>query len=204
MTENNRAKEPIESKFTPVVHMDITSTANQGTLNSENLVIVIAANDAQDVLQADSKRHFDNCCFEEGVEYIKEEWKNVELETNFELALAAFGRLLHTVQDFYAHSNWMEIHLYFDPIPVWDLDLNNLPSGIVSGTWLFGFPKKCSEGALKHSELNKDELSSEEGEKIVSTGPLAGETLFSLAHEVAIRATLEQFERLKQLRKQDI
>ncbi len=203
MNENNTAKEPV-AKFTPEYHADITLNANKGTLNSVNLGLVIAANLGQDLHQVDSERHFDNCCFEEGVEYIKEEWKTVEQETDFGSVLAAFGRLLHTVQDFYSHSNWVEIHLSFDPIPVWDLEVNNLPSDIVSGTWIIGIPKKCSEGAPTHSELNKDELGSKEGGKTASTGPHAGEKLFSIAREVALRATLEQFGRLKELRKQDL
>lgn len=203
MIKDSMTKEPAV-EFIPTYHTDITSTANHGFLNSENLSKVIVANEAQDLIQNQSKLHFDNCCFKEGGEHIKEEWKNIEVETDHLSgnALTAFGRLLHTVQDFYSHSNWVEIHRSCDPIPVWDLDLENLPLGIVSGTWSLGSPKHCSENAPSHSQLNKDKPDSEEGSKTVSTGPNKGKTLFSLAREIAICATLEQFEQLKQLTKQ--
>lgn len=59
-------------------------------------------------------------------------------------------------------------------------------------------------GSTYTFRANKDELGSKEGGKTASTGPHAGEKLFSIAREVALRATLEQFGRLKELRKQDL
>jgi hypothetical protein len=187
-------------------HADITKTANYKPCNpvilsDSNLGKVIIANLSQDLDQVDSDHHFDNCCFEEGAKYIEGEWKNVQAQADklSDNGLAAFGRLLHTVQDFYAHSNWVEIHQFYDPIPVWDLDVRNLPYGIMSGTWFIGHPKKCNSSVPPHTKLNKDDPNSEEGQKIVATGPNKGKTLFSLARESAIRATLIQFEQLKKL-----
>lgn len=220
MTENNMTKEhgiPVNGckaegntdtgnlKFGINCHADITYAANESTLKLDirRINLVVSANESQDIHQIDSKRHFDNCCFEEGVEYIKDEWKNIEAETDHysDVALAAFGRLIHTVQDFYAHSNWVEIHQAYSPIPVWNLDVKNLPSGVVSGTWLPGLPKKCSNKAPSHSGLNKDSedpKNSPEGCKIVSEGPNKGKSLFCLAREAAISATIEQFEQFGQ------
>lgn len=193
--------------FKMEVHADITKTANNNPsnpiiLNDSNLGKVILANQMQDFDQVDSNHHFDNCCFKEGVEYINEEWKKVQAQADklSDDGLAAFGRLLHTVQDFYAHSNWVEIHQSYDPIPVWNLDVKNLPSGIMSGTWPLGSPKRCNSNVPPHSKLNKDDETSEEGQKVVATGPNKGKTLFYLTRETAIRATLIQFERLNQLR----
>lgn len=190
--------------FTLEYHADITDTANQDFLDSDKLNIVINSNKSQDLHQMDSRRHFDNCCFKEGIEYIKEEWNNVETEPDHlsDSALVSFGHLLHTVQDFYAHSNWVEIYQSCNPIPVWDLNLKNLPPDIISGTWSVGIPKKCMGEGVPHSKLNKDKGNSDEGKKIVPIGPNKGKTLFSLAREAAICATLEQFEQLKQLTKQ--
>lgn len=112
-------------------------------------------------------------------------------------ALGAFGRLLHAVQDLYSHSNWIELHQDFKPIPAWDLRLDDLPSDIVSGTWMLGKPKKCGPGAPTHEELNKDKPTSKEGSKAVDFGPNKGETLYELAFATAIMATRAQFERFK-------
>ena len=185
-------------EFTPTIHGDITREANAGILNNQQLAFVVLANIAQDLHQMDGRRHFDNCCFAEGVAYIEEEWCNMEAEDDrySESALGTFGRLLHTVQDFYAHSNWVELNLSQNQIPVWDMNLNSLPSGIVSGTWIIGFPKKCDGTAPTHEQLNKDDANSEEGKKVVSSGPNEGKTLFALARDAAIRAGSMQFEKL--------
>ena len=203
MTVDSRDEHMDGLKFNVSNHSRITSEANSGILTSEQLAIVIANNVAQDGHQVDSKRHFDNCCFAEGAAYIKDEWHKIEVETDplTETALIAFGRLLHTVQDFYAHSNWIELHQSDDPIPIWDLNLNTLPSGIVSGTWSIGYPKNCTSQAPHHSQLNKDDPESEEGRKVVAIGPNHGKTLFTLAYDAAIRASSKQFEQLKNVNK---
>jgi len=64
----------------------------------------------------DGKRHFDHCGFTRSTDYIYGEYaqaidafdpENASFDWN--AGWAAFGRLLHTVQDFYAHTNWVEI-----------------------------------------------------------------------------------------------
>ncbi len=62
-----------------------------------------------------SEKHFDNCRFRESVEWINKQYsKEVLPQLNpkdFEPkdATDEFGQLLHTVQDFYAHSNWVDL-----------------------------------------------------------------------------------------------
>ena len=85
-----------------------------------------------------------------------------------------------------------------DPIPVWDLDVSSLPSNIVSGTWKLGWPKACPSGAPSHKELNKDAPNSSEGKIVVDSGPLKGKSLFDLAFDTAVWASIKQFERLMQ------
>lgn len=185
-------------------HARITMKASAGILTDRQMELVIRSNYSQDIAhQQDSKVHFDNCCFEEGAAYVMEEWHNIETEMDpySDNALITFGRLLHTVQDFYSHSNWVELNQFVNPIPIWDLNVNSLPAGIVSGTWAIGTPKRCSDQAPTHRQLNKDDLNSEEGKKIVASGPNQGKPLFSLAQDAAIRATSEQFKRLQNINK---
>lgn len=184
-------------RFTPSRHTSLTQAANRGILDDTELADVCLANIAQDLDQTSSQVHFDNCTFPQGVAHIDALWQIIEgvdrLDTQ---TLGTFGRLLHTVQDFYSHSNWVELNVAHRPIPVWDLALATLPSGAFSGTWLLGTPKACKAGTPSHSELNKDSPSSEEGAKIVESGPNAGETLYALAYDAAERATRVQFDRL--------
>lgn len=194
-------EESVVAKFKIEVHSQITADANgisNQLFTDSQLGLVVIANVLQDKRQLDSKVHFDNCCFIDGSEYIKEEWQNLEADDpHAETALGTFGRLLHTVQDFYAHSNWVELHQNESPIPIWNLDVSTLPNGIVSGTWVVGFPKRCPDGAPAHAQLNKDDPNSDEGKIIVSSGPNAGKSLFILAYEAALSASLVQFERYR-------
>jgi hypothetical protein len=61
-----------------------------------------------------SKYHFDNCMFKESTENINSLYDEVLAALNpdkpdVSKAANKFGQLLHTVQDFYAHSNWVEL-----------------------------------------------------------------------------------------------
>lgn len=58
--------------------------------------------------------HFDNSTFTESEAYIQQERQFILdslASNNREEALAALGRLLHTRQDFYAHSNWVRLQV---------------------------------------------------------------------------------------------
>ena len=192
----NRGFQPF---FTIQNHAGITTEANEGILSTNQLKVVILHNQMQDLHQTQSQMHYDNCAFREGSQYIADEWSLIgHAGTNTgDVVLAAFGRLLHAVQDFYAHSNWVELHAQVKPIPVWDLAVATLPSKIVSGTWSIGSPKRCAAGAPTHSQLNKDQASSQEGSVKVEQGPNAGATFFALARDCAVRASIEQLARLQ-------
>ena len=178
-------------------HSELTEKANGGVLDQQQLGFVVVANVAQDLLQTQSQVHFDNCDFPGGVAHIAAEWAAIDqlADKYSEVALGAFGALLHTTQDFYAHSNWIELHVNQAPIPVWDQQLATLPPGIVSGTWWIGFPKLCGPGAPTHDQLNKDSPNSKEGAKVVPSGPNQGKSLFDLAFATALAATKAQYAR---------
>lgn len=93
---------------------------------------------------------------------------------DFALALIVFGKALHAVQDFYAHSNWVEcqkdlvrIGGGIDDLPMWDGTQwgCNTPIGGVSVTGVqTGYVDIAPPaGSVTHDALNKDSPSSAQG-----------------------------------------
>lgn len=81
------------------------------------LEALIAANLGQDDLRGQfghDEYHFDNNAFEQGYAYIADQ-RRLTLDAlhhgDAPSALAAFGRLSHTSQDFYAHTNYVSLWL---------------------------------------------------------------------------------------------
>ena len=158
--------------------------------------MIVAANVATDLDQFDSVLHFDNCTFALGAQRIADLWQLIESGTVELNPFLLFGTMTHTVQDFYAHSNWVELHEAASPVPVWDLVVASLPAGIVSGTFFLDTPMLCGPDAATLAELNMVSPESAEGRKVVQSGPNQGQTLFALAFAAALDATQLQFERL--------
>ena len=86
---------------------------------------IIAANLGQDGLRgqlAHEEYHFDNNAFEKSCAYLDEQ-RRLTLSAlkmgDAPAAWAAFGRLTHTAQDFYSHSNYVALWLarHADPTP---------------------------------------------------------------------------------------
>ena len=156
---------------------------------------IIPANIAVDLNQKNEWLHFDNGSFSAGLEHIAALWARIESGAG---GMADFGRLTHTVQDFYSHSNWVELHQHLCPLPVWDMNVGSLPAEVQSGT----FPsRKPSPGqtAPTHAELNKDSpfgWFSPQGCQVVADGPNRGKSFFELGYEAALAATCVQFDRL--------
>lgn len=89
--------------------------------------------------------------------------------------LLLFGTILHTVQDFYSHSNWVENWNdtgFSNNIPTWDEAKEFTEKGnpqainILNNTYTHYYKIKYpSNGTLSHDELNKDSRYSSEGLK---------------------------------------
>jgi hypothetical protein len=169
----------------------------------------------QDYLQQQrSAAHFDNCAFDEGSEYIRDLLRQTDRafaavpsgasrdSADVQTALLAIGQTLHAIQDFYAHTNYIELESH-DPsvldgrdvpiIRIWTEDgkrqLDGLiKAGLVSGTWALGLPKRCSAGALTHTALNKDSNDSDKGKQKVARWE--NRTLFQSAFATAQRASV--------------
>ena len=98
-------------------HVEILQQALDGTFSPAALAKITAANLYQDRISAQfghDEYHFDNNAFEKSHAYIEEQRalviSSLQREDNAS-AWSAFGRLTHTVQDFYAHSNYIDLWL---------------------------------------------------------------------------------------------
>jgi hypothetical protein len=97
-------------------HVEITRQALAGRFDEAALQAIVRANLGQDRLAnllGHPEIHFDASAFAAGERYIAEQRQEavaalVERDDR-QAALAALGRLLHGRQDFYAHSNWVQL-----------------------------------------------------------------------------------------------
>ena len=99
------------------IHEEMTREALAPHLSARALEIIVAANRKQDSLRnqiGHDEIHFDNNAIEKGYRYINEQ-RGYVLATlmgqGILSAWIAFGRLLHTAQDFYSHTNYISMWL---------------------------------------------------------------------------------------------
>ena len=102
-------------------HIEICQRALTERFSPRTLGIVIEANLGQDKLQGQfghPEFHFDHNAFDAGYAYIERQ-RCIILDSlgdsKVDVAWQAFGRLIHTAQDFYAHSNYLS--LWADSFP---------------------------------------------------------------------------------------
>ena len=102
-------------------HIEMMHLALDGKVSPRALDRIIAANLHQDRLRGQighDEYHFDHNAFEKSYAYIEEQRVLTvsSLRANdAPSAWAAFGRLTHTAQDFYAHSNYIALWLARQP-----------------------------------------------------------------------------------------
>jgi hypothetical protein len=103
------------------IHAEMTKQALHERFSRTALEKIIDANLYQDRIAAQlghDEFHFDNNAFEKSHAYIEQQRALVisSLRGNDRLsAWSAFGRLTHTAQDFYAHSNYIDLWLSCQP-----------------------------------------------------------------------------------------
>src|SRR5512145_465617 len=101
----------------PKYHVEILQKALGDVFSPVALSKIVQANVYQDRVSAQlghDEYHFDNNAFEKSYAYIEEQRSLVITSLQADNAMAAwsaFGRLTHTVQDFYAHSNYIDLWL---------------------------------------------------------------------------------------------
>jgi len=99
-------------------HQSITRTALGKHFGSHALEAILAANIKQDDLLTGQighdEYHYDNNAIAASDRYLEGQ-RTLTLsalrDENLPAAWAAFGRLIHTAQDFYAHSNYVDLWL---------------------------------------------------------------------------------------------
>jgi hypothetical protein len=124
-------------------HIDIMHLAFGDVFRSRALGKMIEANVQQDRLLGligHDEYHFDNNAFEKSYAYIEEQRAltvSALTANDAPSAWSAFGKLTHTAQDFYAHSNYIELWLSAQPrdaipappdVVALDLNLINSPA----------------------------------------------------------------------------
>jgi len=98
-------------------HESITRKALNERFSPRALEAIIVANLQQDNLRGQighDEYHFDNNAFKNSYAYIEEQRAQTvsSLQTaDIPAAWASFGRLTHTAQDFYAHTNYIDLWL---------------------------------------------------------------------------------------------
>ncbi|KTF80611.1 hypothetical protein cypCar_00038813, partial [Cyprinus carpio] len=180
---------PINSKLTPTTVQKACSNsyASLLKLSTFNLAIIQTAlsNAAVDRKQFSTAHHFDDEDFKNGRDLITKGIAAVKVSIkkgNYLSARTSLGAVCHTLQDFYSHSNWVELgsNVPFSTLIKPELPLNNLAS-------------KCSHGSIfdrtsstePTGGINKDDISSDHG------------FLHNRAAEMAINATMELLEDIR-------
>lgn len=105
-------------------HIEMTREALAPHVSERALEIIIAANVKQDAIRnqfGHDEIHYDNNAINAGNRYINEQ-RGFLLATLLSPGIlgawVSFGRLLHTAQDFYAHTNYVTLWLdQFDGTP---------------------------------------------------------------------------------------
>lgn len=98
-------------------HIELSQVVLEKYFSQKIIDKIIKANTNQDRIQNQFGHdyiHFDGNAFSEGFDYISQQteliYKSIA-EGEFELAWDSLGRILHSWQDFYAHSNYVYIWL---------------------------------------------------------------------------------------------
>ena len=105
----------------PKIHADILGEAVGKQFSPVALKEITAANLYQDRITAQfghDEFHFDNNAFEKSYAYIEKQRSLVVSSLrgrDIHAARSAFGRLTHTAQDFYSHSNYIDLWLACQP-----------------------------------------------------------------------------------------
>lgn len=105
-------------------HIEMTRNSLAPHFSERALEVIIAANIKQDSFWnqfGHDEIHYDNNALEEGDRYINEQ-RGLMIATLLSPGIlgawVAFGRMLHTAQDFYAHTNYVTLWLdQFDGAP---------------------------------------------------------------------------------------
>lgn len=191
------------------VHEEMTLEALGSRFSPRALEVILAANRKQDSLRnqiGHDEIHFDNNAIEAGKRYLVEQRGLVIaslLSPGVISAWIAFGRLTHTAQDFYAHTNYVALWLNqfegaqpappeIDPVQPSLIQSSSLHSGKIhfplDVLYFVPFLRRFALAFLpdnSHGKMNLD--SHEQGER------------FAYARAAAVKRTVYEFELLEKI-----
>jgi len=191
------------------IHEEMTREALGARVSPRALEIIIAANRKVDALSnqiGHDEYHFDNNAIDKGHQYIKEQRGFVIaalLSPGVLSAWIAFGRLTHTAQDFYAHTNYVSMWLdqyegappappEIDPVQKSLIESPKIHSGKIyfpmDALYFVPFLRKFSLTLLPHDSHGKMNLDSPK------QGPH-----FEYARAAAVKRTQYEFEILEKI-----
>lgn len=180
------------------IHEQLTQEALKGTICDANLKLIMKGVSAADVAGAegakDPRRHFKTGEITKCLALVDREKRKLlnfahtadTDEKSRARVLYLFGQVLHTLQDFYSRSNYIELreHQFKDDLYSMDLadwtELQQAESKI--GT------------LLKFEGFDKSTPNSEEGKKLIS-----GTNYYRVARELALRETQRQWNLMETL-----
>jgi hypothetical protein len=194
------------------IHEEMTREALGSRVSPRALEIIVAANRKLDALSGQighDEYHFDNNALDEGHRYIKEQRGLVLaslLSPGVLSAWVAFGRLTHTAQDFYAHTNY---------IPMWLDQYEGTPFGCPTPPKVDPVQKDLIESPKIHSgkihfpmdvlyfipflrEFALTHLPHDSHGKMNLDSPKQGPR-FEYARAAAIKRTIYEFEILEKI-----
>ena len=196
------------------IHEEITCEALGEHFSPRALEIIIAANRKQDAIRGQighDEFHFDNNAIEKGLRYINEQRGFVLaslLSPGVLSAWIAFGRLTHTAQDFYSHTNYISLWLdqhpgtpptppEIDPVQKSLLRSPSLHSGKIylpmDALYFVPFLRKFALKLLPEDSHGKMNLDSP------AQGPR-----FEYARAAAVKRTQHEFDLLKKILPPDL
>ena len=196
------------------IHEEMTREALGEHFSPRALEIIIAANRKQDAIRGQighDEFHFDNTAIEKGLRYINEQRGFVLaslLSPGVLSAWIAFGRLTHTAQDFYSHTNYISLWLdqhpdtpptppEIDPVQKSLLRSPSLHSGKIylpmDALYFVPFLRKFALKLLPEDSHGKMNLDSP------AQGPR-----FEYARAAAVKRTQHEFDLLKKILPPDL
>jgi len=145
--------------------------------------------------------HFDNCRIKDSIKYISSINNEIDInimKNDYEQAATNIGKALHTIHDFYSHTNYVELmanekynNITNVPVPrVWepnayDYLLNNTKGKLVSGSVWYEPGNSCSKGSKTHAEMNKDKEAGVGATKIEKWGITYHQAALNLAERAS-------------------
>ena len=173
------------------------------------LEIIIAANKKQDALSGQfghDEFHFDNNAIEKGLRYINEQRGYVLaslLSPGVLSAWIAFGRLTHTAQDFYSHTNYISLWLdQFNGTPPTPVEIDPVQKSLIQSPSLHSgkiyFPLDVLYFIPFMRNLALKFLPEDSHGKMNLDSPKQG-PYFEYARAAALKRTQYEFELLKKI-----